>query len=305
LSNLPSIFINNLFPILLIAGIGYLCGKYLKIEPRSLSRLIFYVFSPCLIFNLLTTSQLSSGDMVRMVAYTAAVVVLLALTAFLLGKAIKLERKLLAAVVLTSMSMNAGNFGLSLNLFAFGEAGLAQASIFFVTTALFTYSLGVMIASLGTASLKQSARKMLTVPAIYAVILALVFIARGWQLPIALARVTTTLGDAAIPAMLILLGLQLQANQRNRQIPALVLANGMRLVGGAVFGLLLASLFGLKGAAYQAGVVEAATPAAVLSTVLSTEFDTEPAFVTSVVFTTTLLSPLTLTPLLAYLQGAF
>jgi len=34
---------------------------------------------------------------------------------------------------------------------------------------------------------------------------------------------------------------------------------------------------------------------------LSTEFDTEPSFVTSVVFTTTLLSPLTLTPLLAYL----
>ena len=51
----------------------------------------------------------------------------------------------------------------------------------------------------------------------------------------------------------------------------------------------------------KAGVIEAATPTAVLSTVLSTEFDTEPAFVTSVVFTTTLLSPLTLTPLLAYL----
>jgi predicted permease len=305
LSNLPGIFINNLFPILLIAGIGYLSGKYLKVDPRSISRLTFYVFSPCLIFNLLTTSQLSSGDMVRMVAFSAAVITLLTITSFLLGKAIRLERKLLAAVVLTSMSMNAGNFGLSLNLFAFGEAGLAQASIFFVTTALFTYSVGVMIASLGTASLKQSLLKMLKVPALYAVTLALVFISQGWQFPTALERTTTTLGDAAVPAMLILLGLQLQANQRTRQVPALILANGMRLVGGAVFGLVLASFFGLQGAAYQAGVIEAATPAAVLSTVISTEFDTEPAFVTSVVFTTTLLSPLTLTPLLAYLQGAF
>ncbi len=305
MTNLPSIFINNLFPILLIAGIGYLCGKYLKVEPRSLSRLIFYVFSPCLILNLLTTSQLSSGDMVRMVAYSAAVIILLIITSFLVGKAIRLERKLLAAVVLTSMSMNAGNFGLSLNLFAFGEAGLAQASIFFVTTAMFTYSVGVMIASLGTATLKQSILKMLKVPAIYAVILSLVFISQDWQLPMALERTTTTLGNAAIPGMLILLGLQLQANQRTRQVPALILANAMRLVGGAAFGLILASLFGLQGTAYQAGVVEAATPAAVLSTVLATEFDTEPAFVTSVVFTTTLLSPITLTPLLAYLQGAF
>jgi predicted permease len=305
LSNLPSIFINNLFPILLIAGIGYLSGKYLKVEARSLSRLIFYVFSPCLIFNLLTTSQLSGVDMIRMVAYTAALITLIALTTFLLGKAIRLERKLLAAIVLTSMSMNAGNFGLSLNLFAFGEGGLAQASIFFVTTAMFTYSVGVMIASLGTASVKQSAVKMLKVPAIYAVILALVFIAMGWHLPMPLGRATATLGNAAIPAMLVLLGLQLQANQTTRQFPAMVLANTMRLVGGAAFGLVLASIFGLNGVAYQAGVIQAATPAAVLSTVLATEFDTEPSFVTSVVFSTTLLCPLTLTPLLAYLQRAF
>lgn len=304
MTNLPSLFINNLFPILLIAGIGYLCGKYLGVEAKSLSRVIFYVFSPCLIFNLLTTSPLSSDDMVRMIGFTGAVVICTALVTFFLGKAMKLNRKLLAAVVLTTMSMNAGNFGLSLNLFAFGEVGLAQASIFFVTTALFTYSIGVMIASLGTASLKKSLQKMLTVPAVYAVILALVFIAMDWHLPTPLERTSTTLGNAAIPAMLILLGLQLQANQRTRQIPAMILANSMRLVGGAAFGLALGTVFGLQGVAYQAGIIQASTPTAVLATVLATEFDTEPAFVTSVVFSTTLLSPLTLTPLLAYLQSA-
>lgn len=304
MTNLPSIFINNLLPILLIAGIGYLCGKYLRVEPRSLSRLIFYVFGPCLIFNLLTTNQLSSSDLARMVVYTTAVVIALTITSFLIGKAMKLERKLLAAVVLTSMSMNAGNFGLSLNLFAFGENGLAQASIFFVTTAIFTYSVGMLIASLGTASLQQSLKKMLTVPTIYAVILALAFTALDWELPMAIERTTTTLGNASIPAMLILLGLQLQSNHRTHHKPAMILAVSMRLVGGAVFGFVLASIVGLQGVAYQAGVVEAATPAAVLSTVLSTEFDTEPGFVNTVVFVTTLLSPFTLTPVLAYLQAA-
>lgn len=301
MTTLASLFINNLFPILLIAGIGYLCGKYLNVEPRSLSRVIFYVFSPCLIFNLLTTSQLSSSDMIRMIGFTGSAVICVALVTFLLGKMIKLNRKMLAAVVLCTMSMNAGNFGLSLNLFAFGEAGLAQASIFFVTTALFTYSLGVMVASLGTASLKQSLLKLIKVPTLYAVALALIFIWQGWQFPLPLERTTTTLGNAAIPAMLILLGLQLQANHGARQTTALVFASGMRLVGGAVLGLVLGLVFGLQGVAFQAGVIEAGTPTAVLATVLSTEFDAEPAFVTSVVFSTTLLSPLTLTPLLAYL----
>lgn len=301
MSDLPGLFINNLFPILLIAGIGYLCGKYLKVEARSLSRVIFYVFSPCLIFNLITNSQLSGDDMLRMIGFSSAVVISVSTVTFLLGKLIKLDRKMLAAVVLTTMSMNAGNFGLSLNLFAFGESGQAQASIFFVTTAMFTYSFGVAIASLGSANLRQSLLRLTKVPTIYAVILAFVFIWQGWELPTPLARTTTTLGGAAIPAMLILLGLQLQANQRTQQIPALLLSNGMRLLGGAAFGLVLGGIFGLQGVAYQAGVVQAATPTAVLSTVLATEFDTEPAFVTTVVFTSTILSPLTLTPLLAYL----
>jgi predicted permease len=42
-------------------------------------------------------------------------------------------------------------------------------------------------------------------------------------------------------------------------------------------------------------------PVAVLTTVLALEFEVEPSFVTAAVLITTLLSPLTLTPLLAIL----
>ncbi len=301
MSNLSDIFINNLLPILLIAGTGYLLGKWLQVDPRSLSRIIFYIFTPCLIFDLLVNSQLSNGDMLRMIGFAASIVLSVGVVTWLIGRALKLKRRILAAVLLTTMCMNAGNYGLSLNLFAFGEAALSQASIFFITTALMTNTLGVTIASMGRASLKQSLLELFKIPTIYAVILAMVFISQSWQLPIPLERTTSLLSDAAIPAMLVLLGLQLQRNQRTRHLPALILSNGMRLIGSPVLALGLAAVFGLQGIAYQAGILQAATPTAVLSTVLSTEYDVEPAFVTTVVFTTTLLSPLTLTPLLAYL----
>ncbi len=301
MTELLLLFVNNLLPILVIAGLGYLSGKHLQVEARSLSRVIFYILSPCLLFNLLVSSQLSDGDMLRMVGFASSIVLSVALLTFALGKLMKLSRTMLAAVVLTTMAMNAGNFGLSLNLFAFGEEGMAQASIFFVTTAIFTYTLGVAVASLGRASLKESFLKLLKVPSIYAVFMAIVIMKLNWVLPVPLERTTTLLGNASIPAMLLLLGIQLQRNHRARNIPALILANGMRLVGGATLALALASVFQLQGVALQAGVIEAATPTAVLTTVLATEFNTEPTFVTTVVFTTTVLSPLTLTPLLAYL----
>jgi len=301
LGNLITLFINNLLPILLIAGIGYLCSKYLHIDPKSISKIVFYIFSPCLIFGLLINSRLSGDSMVSMVGFTATLVFIVIIVTYLLGRFLKLNRKMIAAVVLTALSTNSGNFGLSLNLFAFGESGLAQASIFFVTSALLTYSVGVMVASLGTASFKDSLIRLLKVPTIYAVILALICIWRDWQIPLPIERTVTTLGDASIPTMLLLLGLQLGANQRTSQVKALTLATGMRLIGGAISGLILGNLYGLQGVAFQAGVIQSSTPSAVLTTVLATEFDTEPAFVTTVVFTSTILCPLTITPLLAFL----
>ena len=41
-------------------------------------------------------------------------------------------------------------------------------------------------------------------------------------------------------------------------------------------------------------------PSAVITIVIAAEYDVEPAFVTSVVITTTVVSPLVLTPLLSY-----
>ena len=63
----------------------------------------------------------------------------------------------------------------------------------------------------------------------------------------------------------------------------------------------LGLLFQFEGPAYQAAVIESAVPTAVLVTVLATEYNIQPAFMTTAVFTSTLLSPLTITPLLAIL----
>jgi hypothetical protein len=196
---------------------------------------------------------------------------------------------------------NAGNYGLSLNLFAFGEEALAYASLYFVTAAILTYTLGVFIASLGSMSIKDSLVGLLKVPMVYAVALAFIFTMLGWTLPLALDRTVNLLADAAIPVLLVLMGIQLHHTTWNGQTKALVLSNSMRLVGGPILALGLSVVFGLTGTARQAGVTEAAVPTAVMMTVLATEFNINPSFVTTAVFTSTLLSPLTLTPLLAYL----
>lgn len=301
MTNLLTLFANNLLPIFLVAGTGYIAGKWLNVEAQSISRVVFYLFSPCLIFDLLVTSQLNNGDMLRMIGFTVASIMVVGAITWLLGRLMKLERKMMAAVLICTITLNAGNYGLSLNLFAFGEEALAYASLFFVTSAIITYTVGVMIASMGKSSLTNSLKGLLKIPAVYAVALALIFIYLNWALPLPLSRSVSLLGDAAIPGMLLVLGLQLQNNHRTRNTRALTLANGMRLLGGMGVGFVMAAIFGLQGIAFNAGMLESSMPTAVLSTILATEYDVEPAFVTTAVFSSTLLSPLTLTPLLLML----
>ncbi len=79
MNNLLRLFANNLLPILLVAGAGYVAGKWLKVEARSISRAVFYLFSPCLLFDLLVTSQFEGGDMLRMVGFTLASILTVAI----------------------------------------------------------------------------------------------------------------------------------------------------------------------------------------------------------------------------------
>jgi malate permease and related proteins len=101
--------------------------------------------------------------------------------------------------------------------------------------------------------------------------------------------------------MLVLLGLELTRIEWSHSIRALGLSVVTKLVIAPIVGILLAGVFGLQGAERQANIVETAVPAAVVTTVVATEYNLRPSLVTAMVFIGTLLSPLTITPLLVYL----
>ena len=303
MNSLLAIFSQNILPIFLAAGAGYLLGRTLDIDPRMISRVVFYIFSPCLVFKLLTENQLSGDATVQMVGYAITVTILTGLITWLAGRLANLDRNMMAAVLLSTMFTNAGNFGLSLNSFAFGENALAYASLYFVMSAIMVNTFGVIIASMGKTNLKDSFVGLLKLPTVFALFIAFIFNWANWSLPLPVDRAVGLLANAAIPAMLVILGLQLKRVSWKNQLAALSLANGIRLAVGPVLAIGLSYLFDLQGAALQAGVSEASMPTAVITIILATEFDTNPAFVTSVVTSTTLLSPLTLTPLLAFLGG--
>ena len=298
MTELLQIFANNLLPILLISGTGFLIGKYLHVEPRTFGRIIFYILYPALVLDLLTRNQLSLVDILKTSGFALSVLIVSGSLTFLVGYLFKLERPILMAVLLTSVFANSGNYGLPLISFAFGQDALAYASIYYITIALLFNTLGVLIASMGHLNFKDALLGMLKVPTIYAIIVAMIIVRTGWVMPSPLERTVTLLAGGAIPCMLLLLGLELQRAQWSKNIMAISISVFMRLIIGPLVGWGLSILFGLKGAFRQAGVTDASLPTAVMTTILATEYNLEPSLVTAIVFTSTVLSPLTLTPVL-------
>jgi predicted permease len=220
---------------------------------------------------------------------------------FLLGTLFKVERAALTSVLITTMFGNTGNYGLPLVSFAFGEKALSYAGIFFVTTTFLFYTVGVLIASLGHMNLKDALLGLLKIPTLYAVILAILINTFHLQIPGPIDRAVQLAAGGSIPLMLILLGVELTRVELKANLRALQLSVVLRLLIAPVVALILAALFGMQSVARQGSVTEASMPAMVSSTVLATEYQLDSKLVTAVVFISTLLSPLTLTPLLVFL----
>ena len=301
MSSLLSTFADHILPILITAAAGFLAHKLLGLSPRPLAQIAFYVLSPALVFDLLLSANIHGLQVISMMALATIVMLSIGAVGWLLGRALRLDPKLASGVLLASAFMNAGNYGLSLNQFVFGESGLAWASLFFVAAMMLTNSLGVYVASSGRRRPLAALQELAKVPAVYAIPLALTARALDLHLPPALSRPIDLLGAATVPVLLLVLGMQIGAGGSPGHRGLLAVCIGLRLVVAPALAWLIAPVLGLEGLARQVGVLESAMPTAVMSTILAIEFDVEPGFVTRAVMLTTLLSPLTLTPLIALL----
>jgi len=301
LSSLLGLFANNILPILIVAAVGVLLQRIFRLEVRTFSQAIIYVLAPCLIFTNLAFSDIAISEMLLMVALALLLILCMGAISYIASRLLRLPAKLASVFIITTTFMNAGTFGLPFTDFTLGSNGLAWASIFFVTSATMMNSAGIYIATAGAYSPLDALRKLARFPAIYAIPLALIVRATGFVIPLPILRPIELLSDAAVPTMLLLLGMQIADNGMPQQKGILALSTSLRLLASPLIAWLLASSLGLAGIARDAAIIEAAMPTAVFTAVLAHEFDLDSSFATSAIFASTLLSPLTLTLLISLL----
>jgi hypothetical protein len=293
LSSIFQVITQNILPIFVVAGFGFIVRRRMALDTKVLARITLYVLSPCLVFSSLVNSDLTGNDLLHITGFTVTASLLIGGAAFLIGRTIGLGPRERAALLLVSIFANNGNYGITISTLRYGDDGLARAVIYYTVTTALIYTLGILIATSGKADWRHSLRKLAGMPAFYAVLLALFFYWVSLPLPGFLMRGIEITGQGAIPLMILILGMQIADLREVSALRVAVPGVGIRLLLGPLIGFAAAGLFGLEGLNRSVSLLQTAMPTAVINIILATEFDTYPEAVTTTVVLSTLLSPVT------------
>jgi len=296
-----SVAYNVISPIFIIVLLSALTTRWFPLEPRTVSTMVVYLFSPMLVLGSMASTELLPGELAQIFGVMLALTVVMSILGFGLARLLGYDRRRESAFVMAIVLINAGNYGIPLNEFAFGRPGMERATVYYVASAVIANTYGVFLASRGTASARQALLNVFKLPMVYCLVIGLALNVTGTALPLPLQRVADLLGSAAVPAMLVLLGMQLARASLRGQIKPILLSAGMRLVVAPLVAAGLVIAFGIGGLTRDVILVESAMPTAVITSALAIQFDADGDFVAASILLSTVASIVTLSLLLALL----
>lgn len=250
--------------------VGYVTGRSGVLGPHApfvISRLTFFVLSPCLLFTVL-----ADADVHVLFSKLLAVSVIAALVVIGIYFAVArlvFKRELPEALIgaLSSGYVNANNIGIPVAVYVLGDPAFSAPVILFQLLVLAPISLTILdAATTGKASLGRALLLPLRNPLIIGSALGTALAITGIELPEPVMEPFRIIGAAAIPVVLLGFGMSLHGQRAlhpdsNRR--DVVLATALKLAAMPVFAWALGALvFGLAGLQLFAVVVLAALPTA-------------------------------------------
>jgi hypothetical protein len=277
-------------PIFLCACVGFIWGRLDKpFDTRMVTILSLNLGMPALIFSTLTKLEVPIDAFLRI----GGIYFIATLCALIFGygfcRIFRIDPRTYVPVLAFS---NAGNMGLPLSLFTFGEEGLALGICIFVVSSICGLTIGPAIFS-GRTSFDVVYRN----PPIYGILAALLFMATGHQPPQWLANFTEILGGMSISFMIISLGVAVSRIKVQRLARGIALS-AVKLMFGFALGVGIAESFGLIGAERGVIILVCSMPVAMHNYLFAERFDRNSSEIAGMVLISTAMAYVTLPALL-------
>lgn len=305
------ILMTNVLPMVIMIGLGILIQRAFKLDIKTLSKLNFYLFSPAIMFDLLYKTDISASVIGKILFFF----VLFMVTQYIIVEVVIRIRgygpSMKSAMRNSVLFYNSANYGIPLNQLAFAgnEKTLAIQVLIMMVQSLVPNTYGIYNVNAHKADMRAIWRTILSMPIIYVIPIA--FLLRGFEvsIPQPLATPLEYLSSAFIGTALITLGVQLGNMEWKIKRSLLIdvsLSGMLRLVAGPLLAWLIVWLMGyampIDRLTAAALIVSSAVPTSLSSVLLAVEFDNEAEFASQSVFVSTILSIITVTAVIFFLQ---
>ena len=296
---------DTILPIFFIFAIGFVSQRIMRFNIRDLSNLTIYVMTPFLCFHAFYTHPLSIADGYLFLATLVLFVLLIAIV-YAYMRLLQRDQRETYAMILASVFMNSGNYGIPVVLLAFGEKGRNIAILLMVFHGIVINSLGVYLAAkggTGSSSIGSSLRSVARMPILHGMVLGILLQKCGVSIPNNLMVSIKMVGDASIPAVMIILGMQLAMSSLKR-VPLAKMSGSIviRLIVSPFLAWVLAFWLPADPMVKQIFILSSGMPTAANTALLAIRFDTDPELVSSATFLSTILSIPSLAIILALIE---
>ena len=276
-----------ILPVVIVAMVGMLLARKFRLDADTIGKINLYGLTGPLAFDSLMKTQVTISEGVVLGSGLLIVSAIAAGIAWLatLRTPRSTRRGVIGAVILG----NNGNFGLPIALLALGQVGLDQAMILFLFSLVVMFTVGPILMGSGgglLAGLKNFAK----LPVTWAMVLASILRLLGWELPVGVARGIELLAGAAVPMVLLALGVQLTQSRRLHLTRPVLTAVGLRVVAVPLLAVGVAWLLRMDAMSTSSLVLASAMPTAVNAFMLAREYGSDPETAASAVALSTLLS---------------
>lgn len=255
--------------ILGIIAIGYVVGRLGMLGPQAqdvLARLAFFVLSPCLMFTVL--SQADVHTLFSKALAASAIAALGSALIYILVVRLAWHRPTpeLTVGALAASYCNAGNVGIAISMYILGDAAYAAPIMLLQMLVMAPAALTALDLSTSSGlSARSIAAQPFKNPLLIAALLGVLVALTGARVPTAVAAPLSTIGQAAVPIMLLAFGLSLHGQRilepgsGRRDV---IFASAIKMAIMPAIAWLAGSALGLDHDMLRAVVVLAALPVA-------------------------------------------
>jgi hypothetical protein len=295
------IFNKSILPLFLTLTLAFVYYRIFKPNIKDIANLTLTVFAPIMTFEALVKHQIDPSTLILPIVFAFILTFALLAVAYLCYYIFKLNPSHKIPLVLSASMMNTGNFGLPLIFFTYGQDAEVYSIIYFIAFSIPLSTVAIYISS-DKNSFLDIIKDILKIPIFHGLIAALVINFFEMSLPSSLDKSLSLLSQAAIPMMIFVLGLQLATIKLELGFLKIVgIATFIRLIVSPVLAFFILNLLGISSLEHNVALLQTSGPVAVLTLLYAIRFNRSPHLLSAVIFTTTIVSGLTLTVLIKLL----